>query len=145
MLAHDAVNFLVSRIQEQSKVEGIALSDLETKMLRWSEVEPDGIHDLAVVEEFETQYDSDEYEAKISGLLRRAREADRQDGAGKMVWDQVSEALARHDYYLIVMLDQSSHAKAESKRSTLRDQLIYLAVGIGIVAVLVYMMIVGQR
>ncbi len=145
MLAHEAIGFLVSRIQEQSQLEGVPLSDVEIQMLRWSEVEPDGIHNPALIENFETQYDSEEYEEKISGLASRAFQKDQTDPRTKALWDDLSQALKGRDYYVLVMLPGSRVPAVTSERSTLRDQLIYLAVGIAVVLVLVGIVIVTQR
>jgi hypothetical protein len=45
MLTQDALDVLVAKVDGQAKLEGAALSSIELQMLRWSEVEPDGVRD----------------------------------------------------------------------------------------------------
>lgn len=104
MRAQDAITFLIERIDEQALRDGVQLSDVERRMLRWSEVEPGGINDPALNDQFEAECDSDEYEEKISNLLSRAYEHDKNDSRRNSQWDDAKNALKGHDYYLLVML-----------------------------------------
>jgi hypothetical protein len=76
-----AKQFLISRVVDEAKVEGVPLSEVETKMLYFTEVHPSLPDMYEVNAEFERSYDSDEYEAKIASLLKKAREKDRSDSA----------------------------------------------------------------
>jgi hypothetical protein len=104
MEAAEALEFLASKVEEQARLENVPLSEVERKMLRWSEVEPGAFHDLSIGDEFEQQYDSDEYEAKIAGLLQRASQSDSSDPGMKARWNDARRALKDRDYYLLVML-----------------------------------------
>ena len=106
MRSQDAITFLVAKLEEQARLDGVLMSDVERRMLRWSEVEPDGVHDLALNEQFASDCDTDEYEAKIALLLSRARDRDSRDPIQKSRWRDAKAALKGHDYYLMVMLDQ---------------------------------------
>jgi len=99
----------------------------------------------AVNAEFERNYDSDEYDAKVAGLLKRARDRDQKDSpAREQQWRDALHALQKEDHYILVMV---SHAfgSAPSSKSRLRDFLIYIAVGIGIALLLVLDAFRGAR
>ena len=72
-----AKQFLISRVIEEAGVEQVSLSEVEKKMLYFTEVHPSLPDIYEVNTEFERDYDSDEYEAKIAGLLKNARDRDR--------------------------------------------------------------------
>lgn len=73
-----AKQFLISRVIEEAELEHVSLSDIEKKMLHFTEVHPSLPDMYEVNEEFDRNYDSDEYESKIAGLLREARARDRE-------------------------------------------------------------------
>ena len=143
MRAQDAMNRLIAKVEQQAALDGIVLSDLERKMLRWSEVEPDGIDDPSINDRFDSEYESDKYENKIASLLHHAYVRDSELANGKSEWDEIEHALQDKDYYLLMMLEQ---AVAQRKRrlagsqSTWRDNLIYLGIAFVVVVVLVVVM-----
>ena len=71
-----AKQFFISRVVEQAESDGLALSDIEKKMLHFTEAHPTLPDIYEVNAQFERTYDSDEYEAKIAGLLRKAKDRD---------------------------------------------------------------------
>jgi len=145
MRAQDAISRLVEKINAQADLDGISLSETERKMLCWSEIEPGAVHDLAVNKQFEVECDADEYENKISALLRRSYQRDADDPSRKAEWDDIERALKGRDYYLLVMLQQalarSNAVKIAGAQSSLRDNLIYVGIGLAIVAALVIFVI----
>ena len=72
-----AKEFLISRVIEEARADGVTLSEVERKMLYFTEVHPSLPDIYDVNEQFERNYDRDEYEAKISRLLKNARDRDR--------------------------------------------------------------------
>ena len=72
MQVREAKDFLVQQTAEQAQLEGVPFSDLERRMMYFTEIEEMPEDPIKLNEEFEAEYDSDEYEAKISGLLHRA-------------------------------------------------------------------------
>jgi hypothetical protein len=141
MLAVDAINGLIDKIQEQAQHEGVVLSPIELKMLRWSEVEAGAVHSEVLNNQFESKFDSEEYENKISGLLARAYQRETKDSKLELRWHDIREALNDHDYYLIVMLQRAFATAGSRDQSTLRDNLIYFAVGIGIALTVGYFIV----
>jgi hypothetical protein len=134
MDAPTAKKFLISKVIEEARIEGGALSDVENKMLQFTEVNspPPDVYEVA--EQFDREYDSDQYEAKIAGLLKNARERDAQNSAiAEQPWKDALESLKKEDHYILVMC-----AEAFGQDSSLggkyqgRKYLIYAAVFIGI-------------
>jgi hypothetical protein len=135
-----AKQFFISRVIEEAKVEQIALSEVEKKMLYFTEVHPSLPDIYDVNAEFERDYDSDEYEAKIAALLKNARDRDRKSSPSReQDWKGALTALKKEDHYILVMVGQAfGFGSASSGGHRVRDFLIYIAVGIGIVLLLVF-------
>lgn len=71
--ARDAKEYLVSKIVEEAQREGAPLSEVERKMLYFTE-NYWTLPDMASVSEaFDREYDRDRYEKKISQLVRKVR------------------------------------------------------------------------
>ena len=135
-----AKQFLISKVVEEAKVEQVSLSEVEKKMLYFTEVHPSLPNIYEINAEFERDYDSDEYEAKIAGLLKNARERDRESSPSReQDWKDSLDALKKEDHYILVMVGQAfGFGSASSGGHRVRDFLIYIAVGIGIVLLLVF-------
>ena len=98
----DAKEFLVSQIAGEAEREGHPLSDLERKMLYFSEsgwTIPDA---LDVSAAFDREYDTDQYEQKIAGLVQAARK--RATGETAARWTNAIDKLAEGDHYISIML-----------------------------------------
>jgi hypothetical protein len=103
--AESAKEFLISKVLRQADDDGVLLSDLEKRMLRFSEGTASA-DDIEAAEQFDNEYDSDAYEAKIARLLRRAYERDAKLGQ-KHQWEDAVRALQSEDWYVLVMLQQA--------------------------------------
>jgi hypothetical protein len=114
--AREAKEYLISRIVEEAKREGVALSDLERKELYFTEsgwTLPD-MKD--VNDEFDRTHDQDEYEKKIAGLVKRIEKRMRKDGtADRDEWRDAIRLLSKEDHYILVIVRQ---AGASSNGST---------------------------
>ncbi len=131
-----AKQFLISRVIEEAELEHVSLSDIEKKMLHFTEVHPSLPDMYEVNEEFDRNYDSDEYESKIAGLLREARARDREQSPTQaQQGDDALAALKKEDHYILVMVAQAFGSGASGSR--FRDFLLYVAIAVGIVLVLV--------
>jgi hypothetical protein len=117
--AEEAKQFFIEKVVEQTEREGVRLSDVERKMLRWTEVYPIlGLPPAKlkkINEEFEQQYDSSEYESKIADLMSRAYARDLGDGLGEN-WKGAYAVLSKQDHYILVMLEQALGSKLKRKR-----------------------------
>jgi hypothetical protein len=100
-----AMDYLVNRIVDEAKLQGTPLTEIERKMLYFSETDPT-LRDMPQVSaEFDRSYDEDAYEEKISGLIKRilARNQ-RQDHAAQADWDDAVLKLSKGDYYLLALM-----------------------------------------
>jgi hypothetical protein len=141
-----AKQFLISRVIEEAESEHIPLSEIEKKMLYFTERYPTLPDIYEVNDEFEREYDSDEYEEKIAGLLKKARDRDGNESADlERQWKEALDQLREEDHYILIMVDMAFGSRAAFKRraafgprNRVRDFLIYVAIGIGVVLILVF-------
>lgn len=107
----EAKEFLVGRIATEAQRRGIALSEVERKMLHFSETGwtlPD-ISDVHAT--FDRDCNQGRYEAKIAGLIRQIRASDKKgDKSGLHAWDEAVRRIRDEDHYLLVMIDHGSGA-----------------------------------
>jgi hypothetical protein len=133
-----AKEFLISRVIQEAAVEQVDLSDVERKMLYFTEVHapiPDIYETNA---EFERNYNSYEYEAKVASLLKNARDRDRNESSSReQGWKDALDALKKEDHYILVMVAQAFGGASHTRKSSrLRDFLMYIAIGVGLVLIL---------
>jgi len=103
----------VGRIVGQARRDGIPLSEVERKMLYFTETDwaPPDIVETA--RRFECECDAADYERKIAQLIRNALiDADQEEFDA---WHEAIRTLDKEDHYLGVMLDQAG-AKVEAVR-----------------------------
>jgi hypothetical protein len=100
----EAKDFLVAQTAEQAALEGAPLSDLEKRMMYFTEG-PGAIEDPATLnEEFEAQYDMAQYEKKISRLMGHTyKRIKNQNPELVRRWDAAIRALRRGDHYILVL------------------------------------------
>ncbi len=129
--ARRAKEFLIAKVIEEAGRENVPLSDVERKMLYFSETDeslPD-IYDVNA--QFDRKYVQREYEAKIAGLIRKAYKSDSEGSAdGARRWEDAIRALRKEDHYILVMVDQA-HLRPPG------DLLRLIASATAVVAVLV--------
>ncbi|HXU18520.1 MAG TPA: hypothetical protein VN708_25660, partial [Terriglobales bacterium] len=75
--AREAKEFLVARIIEQAERENVSLSEVERKMLYFSETNWTLPDMMEVSQQFDREYNQDQYEKTIAELVRNATEHDR--------------------------------------------------------------------
>jgi hypothetical protein len=123
----EAKEFLISRIVAEAQRENILLSEVERKMLYFTEsgwTLPDM---TAVNEDFDRDYDMDEYEEKIARLIRKTDEHTRKESRDEYnKWWAAIRFLKREDHYILVMIGIADLRPAG-------DQLRLLGAGLGIV------------
>jgi hypothetical protein len=136
----EALDFFALKVEHQSILNGAPLSDIEKKMLRWSEIEPGAVNDPAVSEQFESNYDSGEYEAKITSLLSAAYRLDEGIPRNRQQWREAREALDSHDFYLLVMLESARTEKPVGKRYW-----TFMLVGFLLVAALLFLELIQRN
>ena len=104
--------FLIDRILDQAKLDGVQLTDIEIRMLGFAEATASA-QDLEAAQTFERDVDDQEYEAKIARLIRRACERDKQN-ANLEPWNHALAQIAGRDLYLHVMLELAGIEKNAS-------------------------------
>lgn len=135
-----AKQFFISKVIEEAEFDRVSLSEIEKKMLYFTEVHP-SLPDIYLVNaEFERDYDSDEYEAKIARLLKNARDRDRHSSPNReQDWKDALDALKKEDHYILVMLYRAfpEYRKTILPTHRVRDYMIYIAIGIALVLALI--------
>jgi len=133
------MDFLASRIAEEAACEGAPFSEVERKMLYFTEAEY-LLPDMEEVEaRFDAEYDQSEYEEKVSRLMaslyRRLRKESRHDLKS---WNEAIKFLERQNHYVLVMVER---AKA-SREATWRKRPI--VVKFAAVAVEIFIFGIGE-
>ncbi len=114
----EAKEYLVERIVAEAHHEQVPLSEVERKMLYFTESGWTLPNILEVNDEFKRDYDNDEYEEKIAGLVREIEKQNKvATGDEQSRWDDAVVKLSEGDHYLLVLigLGQSSPAQHFAK------------------------------
>lgn len=139
MRVSEAKDFLVAQTSEQAALDGVPLSDLEKRMMYFTESGYVPEDPIKLNDEFEAEYDTVAYEAKISRLLHHAYHRLRKENdSARQNWDLAIRCLRRGDHYLLVMwgADPSAFTLVSTSGATpLRDSLPLLAASLGVIAV----------
>jgi hypothetical protein len=113
MLVREAKDFLVAQTAEQAALEGVSLSDLEKRMMYFTETGECPEDPIALNDAFEAEYDSAEYEAKTSDLLHHAyRRLKKENENLSRQWNEAIRTLRNGDHYLLVLWDQGPRERA---------------------------------
>jgi hypothetical protein len=109
MNVREATDFLVNQAAEQAAIDGVSLSDIEKRMMYFTEWDDSGGNPIALNEEVEAQYNTEQYEPKIAELLRSAH-ARLKNGnpSSARTWDEAVAVPSKGDHYLLVLLDHGS-------------------------------------
>jgi hypothetical protein len=107
MKPKQAKDFLIQQITEQADRENMPLSDIEKKMMYFTESDATSCDNpVELNEEFEAQNDTATYEVKISRLLHHARLRLKEEDPERMRdWDQSIRTLRKGDHYILVLWD----------------------------------------
>jgi hypothetical protein len=127
--AREAKEFLATQIADQAQRDHQPLSEIERKMLYFSETDWTLPEMSKVSEEFDRDYDQDEYEGKVTALIRSAYKravSESRDGYDDDWWSAI-RLLTKQDHYILVMI-RSAGLRPRY------DQLKLLVVGVGIAA-----------
>lgn len=111
----EALDFLVRRIVAEAKRRGAPISEIERKMLYFSETDSTLPDMESVNAEFERNYDESEYEHRIGALITQIivenRETDDEVAAD---WGAAVAKVSDGDRYLLVMIDMAIAGEAEN-------------------------------
>ena len=108
MNVREAKDFLVDQAAQQAAIDGIPLSDLEKRMMYFTEWDDSGGDPIALNDEFEAKYDTAQYEKKISRLMDRAYRRIKTESQDKVrSWNDAFEVLRKGDHYILMLAHQS--------------------------------------
>ncbi len=140
MNTKQAKDFLVQQTSERAALENVSLSDLEKRMMYFTESDPPSCENpFDLNTEFEAQYDTGEYELKISRLLHQAcRRLERESPEKLPDWKEALQTLREGDHYILVLLGGDSTVAPQ----VLRIWVVF-AWGIGLGAGLVILLMLG--
>ena len=107
----EAKEFLVENIVAQAQHDGVSLSDVERKMLYFSETAWT-LPDMAEVnEEFDRHYDQAEFERKITNVIRHIQHQQASNKDDDRGWMSAVNDLRNEDHYLLVMIRAAGSAR----------------------------------
>jgi hypothetical protein len=121
----EAEDFLVRQTVEQAALENASLSDLEERMMYFTETGECPEDPIALNDAFEAAYDTAEYEAKISKLMQHAYQRIKKENpetAGR--WKEAMKQLSKGDHYLS-LLAGVTYPKERPKERPPYDSLIF--------------------
>ena len=134
MHVNEAKSFLVQQVAEQAQREGIPLSDLEKRMMQFTESSDAVENPIELNDEFEKHYDTSEFERKIALLLADAyRRLKKETPDTARTWDSCIRKLKKGDHYILVMWSQRSSSTFGFWKTLGASLLVALAVGLVVV------------
>jgi hypothetical protein len=106
--AREAKEFVTSNIVAEAQRENAPLSEVERKMLYFSETGWTLPNIMEVNDEFERGYDTPTYEKKIARLITAATKRARKENPEEFTkWTDAIRKLNKKDHYITVMLDMA--------------------------------------
>ena len=104
----EALDFIASQIADQAQRDAVPLSEVERKMLYFSET-ASSLPDISEVsDEFDRDYDQGVYEKKISQLIKKAVNIARKEQDQRFKdWAEAIRLLSKEDRFLLVMVRQA--------------------------------------
>lgn len=111
----EAKDFLVQQTAEQAALENVPLSDLEKRMMYFTEADECPENPIALNDAFEAEYNTDEYEAKVSKLMHHAYQRIKKENSEAVhKWKEAMKALSKGDHYILVLCQDGSPPRPTS-------------------------------
>lgn len=104
MLPREAKEYLIAQIVREAETEDAPLSDIERRMLYFTETGWIPEDCVQLNEEFERKCSNDEYEQRVARLVRNLCKRPEHDDA---LWKEARRALLTEDHYLSILIDPS--------------------------------------
>ncbi len=135
MQIRDAKDFLVTQTAEQAAIEGVQLSDLEKRMMYFTETGECPEDPVALNEEFEKEYENDEYETKVKKLLANAHRRLKEERSPAVEeWEESLKVLDQTDDYILILCDRSPLARFGNREALPAVLLFVFRLGLLVVA-----------
>ncbi|MGA2301130.1 MAG: hypothetical protein ABSG77_10620 [Candidatus Acidiferrum sp.] len=136
----EAKDFLVRQTVEQAALDHVEFSDLERRMMYFTESGEmrEDLFELNAT--FEAEYDCTEYESKVSKLMRHAyTRLKKEDPLAARTWDESIQELSKGDHYLLVLFGNARSDLAPSQK--LFGWSFWKLLGIGILILVIGMVV----
>lgn len=132
----EAKDFLVQQTAEQAALENVPLSDLEKRMMYFTEVDECPEDPIALNEAFEAEYDTDDYEAKISKLMHHAyQRVGKENPEAHRRWDEAIRTLRKGDHYVLAFWDEGPQERPPyDSLKLLGTAILVIVLGFGLTA-----------
>jgi hypothetical protein len=143
MNTKQAKDFLVQQTAEQAALDNVPLSDIEKRMMYFTESDNASCgNPLEVNDEFEAEYDTAEYETKISRLLHHAYDRLKEETPErKRMWDLAVRELRKGDHYFLVLWDikpPTEHPTGDVFKLLAISLLVAIGIGIAVFVAVKY-------
>jgi hypothetical protein len=112
MRVREAKDFLVQQTAEQAVLENVPLSDLEKRMMYFTETGECPEDPIALNDAFEAEYDTTTYEKKLSRLMAAAYRRIKRENPEKLhLWNKAFRVLGDGDHYVLLFWRQKTFRK----------------------------------
>jgi hypothetical protein len=129
--AREAKEFLVSEIVAEAQRENVPLSEIERKMLYFSETGWTLPDIMEVSDAFDREYDQNEYEKKIARLIRNATKRKRKECPEDFAsWVSAARKLKKEDHYISVIVDDAGVSTGPVSDNWKGAAILIIAVGV---------------
>jgi len=106
--AREAKEFLVARIVEEAQREGVPLSEVERKMLYFTESGWTLPDIMDVSDKFDEEYDQDEYEEKIARLVKGWSERIKKENPEEYsLWWAAVQTVKKEDHFILIPIERA--------------------------------------
>jgi len=119
MHVRQAKDFLVQQTAEQAALDNVLLSDLEKRMMYFTETGECPEDPISLNEAFEAEYDTSTYEKKISLLMAKAYRRIKRESPEKLrLWNDSFRVLSKGDHYILLFWRQNPFGRSPRMWST---------------------------
>jgi hypothetical protein len=138
----EAKDLLVQQTAEQAALEKIPLSDVEKRMMYFTETGEMRENAIDLNDAFEAEYDTEQYETKISKLMHHAHARIRkEDPEAARQWSEAIRQLSKGDHYVLILCKEGS---TELPRNDVPKQIVAVVLAaVLLVGLLVVLSAVG--
>jgi hypothetical protein len=141
----EAKDFLAQQTAEQAALENVQVSNLEKRMMYFSETGECPEDPIALNNAFDDAYDTAEYEAKISKLMHHAYQRIRKENPETAHrWTEAMKELSNGDHYLLILGD-SNYPKERPQERPPHDSLKLLGAAILVASAMFMFAVVWDR
>ena len=143
----EAKDFLVQQTAEQAALENVPLSDLEKRMMYFTETDECPEDPIALNDAFEAEYDTDGYEAKVSKLMRHAHSRIKKENPeAARKWKEAIGQLSKGDHYILILCNEGLDlVPGVSTKRPPYDQLKLLLASLLLVALVMSVLFLGAH